>query len=371
MKNTTLSTKYFVLIFINLFFFTQLNAQVKSVVIDGKKYQLELIHQAKDVIWGFDFLSNQSSDEIIFSLRGGQLYWLNQKLKSNQVIKGVPAVVDEGQGGLLDVFIHPQSKNIYLTFSQKISQGVTTSLFRGALSTTKNELLQGQVIFQADAAESTRIHFGSRLAYDGKNYLFMTVGDRNVREKSQDSKSHHGKILRLDLSQIENAKVTQSDGRRAQVKVDIWSLGHRNPQGIVFDDQGRLFEVEFGPRGGDELNLIVKDLNYGWPIVTHGREYYGPKIGVPTKSGFTDPITYWVPSISPSGMAFYKGDFYLANLSGEHIRRLKISNDKSKPQVLQQDVLLDDLGERFRHIKAGPDGALYFSTDSGKLYKLY
>jgi glucose/arabinose dehydrogenase len=188
----------------------------------------------------------------------------------------------------------------------------------------------------------------------------MSIGERNKRNKSQDKNLHHGKILRLTL-----------DG-----KAEIWSMGHRNPQGLGFDGQGVLYNAEMGPRGGDEVNVIKKGVNYGWPIITYGREYYGPSIGEKEKAGFEQPLAKWVPSISPSGMSFYtadrlkklNGNLFLATLSGEHVHRIVFDKDM---KIAKEEELFSDLKERFRQVKQGPDGAMYFTTDSGKIYKLY
>lgn len=152
-------------------------------------------------------------------------------------------------------------------------------------------------------------------------------------------------------------------------------MGHRNPQGLALDSKGQLFNAEMGPRGGDEVNLVKKGLNYGWPIITYGREYYGPSIGQLEKAGLEQPLIKWVPSISPSGIVFYTADrfnkfkdnLFLATLSGQHVHRVVF--DKNM-KILKEEKLFENLNERFRQVKQGPDGALYFSTDSGKIYKL-
>lgn len=333
-------------------------AQTKTYTIDGEKFTLETLCTAGDVVWGFDFLTD-SADEIIFTERGGKLQICDAKKKSISTIAGAPAVAADGQGGLLDVLVHPKTKNIYLTFSEKVEDRATTSLFRAELTKDKKKLQNGSVIFRSSAVETTDMHFGSRVVPDGNDHLFMSIGERNKRDKAQDKKLHHGKILRLTL-----------DGQ-----AEIWSMGHRNPQGLTFDRSGQLYNAEMGPRGGDEVNVIKKGLNYGWPIITYGREYYGPTIGQKEKAGLEQPLLKWVPSISPSGLAFYTADkikvfkdnLFLATLSGQHIHRVVF--DKNM-KVAKEEELFADLGERFRQVKQGPDGVLYFSTDSGKIYKL-
>ncbi len=202
----------------------------------------------------------------------------------------------------------------------------------------------------------------------------MTVGDRNKRHQAQDLGFHMGKVIRLNIDGTipdDNPFVNKPGA-----KPEIWSFGHRNPQGLVRDMRNNdIWLVEMGPRGGDELNLIQRGKNYGWPVVTYGREYFGPKIGEGvSKPGMEQPVEYWVPSISPSGAQFYWADafpkwkmnLFMGTLSGTHLRRLVIQDRR----VVHQEALLGDLGLRFRNVRTGPQGYLYFSTDDGKLARL-
>lgn len=323
-----------------------------------------------DVIWGFDFLSPQ---KIIFTERGGALKTYDLTSKKVNTIKGSPKVWARGQGGLLDVRRHPKfSDIIYISYSKPMAKGLaTTALGRGTLK--NSSLLNFKDIFVAAKPNSKKIHFGSRIEFDGNDHIYLTVGDRNERSRSIDLNYHTGKTIRLNLdgsipddNPFKNTKEALSE---------IWSIGHRSPQGLVQDTaSGNLWEAEMGPRGGDELNLIVKGKNYGWPEVTYGREYYGPGIGVKKKVGTVQPIAYWVPSISPSGMAFYRGKKYaelnesilLGCLSGEHIRVLKMSGAQVKNQV----SWFKNWNQRIRNIRVGPDGYIYISTDSGILGRL-
>jgi len=192
-----------------------LYAQTKNYKIDGDNYTLEMITKGEDVIWGFDFLSVENADEILFSERTGALRLYNQKMKKQTTVAGAPVSVVKGQGGLLDVMVHHKTGNIYLTFSQQTKEGATTALYRAKLSPSKARLQDGQVIFSADASSDTAMHFGSRVVMDKNGYLFISVGERNERDKSQDKNKHHGKILRLI-----------KDG-----KVEVWTSGNRNPKG--------------------------------------------------------------------------------------------------------------------------------------------
>lgn len=340
------------------------------VVTQQHNFKVEILTKQKDVIWGFDFVSE---NKIIFTERSSALKILDLKTKKMNVISGGPQVLAAGQGGLLDVALNPKDKTqVYLTYAFPYEKGKSVTAL-GVGSFKEDKLLGFKLIFKSNDANSNTIHFGSRVVFDNLGNLYLSIGDRDKRDKAQSLDSHNGKILRL-----------KSDGTAAsgnpflkvpKAQPEIWSLGHRNPQGLAYDSEtDSLWEAEFGPRGGDELNLIQSGENYGWPKVTYGREYWGPSIGVKKQKGFVEPIAYWVPSISPSGVMLYRGssfkkwtgNIFLANLSSTHIRRLKIENNK----VIEQEELLSELGTRFRQIKAGPNGHIYFSTDNGELGRL-
>ncbi len=337
----------------------------------GGPFVLETLLKENDVIWGFDFIDN---DQIIYTKRGGELkiYTLSNK-KSSKAL-ALPQVSPKGQGGLLDVRVHPKNKNkIFLTYSEPISPTTaTTALATGDLYGL--ELKNIKKLFSANAIHSSRIHYGSRIEFDNHNHIYLTVGDRDQRDRSQDLSYHNGKIIRLNLD-----GTIPSDNpfiKNPKARHEVWTLGHRNPQGLTrHPTTGQLWASEMGPRGGDELNLIKPGTNYGWPIVTYGREYYGPKIGEGTsKEGLEQPVAYWVPSLSPSAITFYTGTLFskwhhhlfIAALSGQHLRRLKIENEK----VIEQEELLKNFNHRIRNVRTGPDGALYFSTDSGLLVRI-
>ena len=330
--------------------------------------KLDTIFKTNDVVWSFAFISKE---ELVITLRGGLLihYNIKKNIKKNM---STPNVEVKGQGGLLDVHYRlvDNKKFIYMTYSERIKETVTTSLARAILK--DKTLINLKTIFRSKIKSNTNRHFGSRIVFR-ENYIFMTVGERGERNHSQDLSLHNGKILRLTL----DGKPAKGNPFENQIGAlpEIWSYGHRNPQGIDIDPvSNQIFSCEFGPRGGDELNLIEKGRNYGWPIITYGKEYWGPKIGQTHKKGMVQPIAYWVPSISPSGMVFYLGDkikkwknnLFLANLSSTHLRRLILKND----QVIFQEELFKNLNERIRHVRNGPDGYLYFSTDSGKIIKV-
>jgi len=343
----------------------------KEFSSEGKILTLEKIFSGDDVVWGFDFID---SETLIFTEKSGQIKKLNLKnLSSVENIQGLPPIWAEGQGGLLDIRRHPtDKKKIFFSFSAPVGQDYgATALALADLE--GNKLAKVEKIFSSETVEDTKIHFGSRIEFDGKGHLFLTVGDRDQRPKVQSLEHHHGKIFRLKLDGS-----TPTDNpfvNNPKAKKEIWSLGHRSPQGIALHPvTNELWESEMGPRGGDEINLIKPGKNYGWPEATFGKEYWGPSIGVPSKDGMEAPIAYWVPSISPSGIAFYSGsaiphwknNLFIGTLSGTHLRRLVLDGSKVK----EQEILLKDLGERIRAVRTGPDGYLYFSTDSGIIARI-
>lgn len=322
---------------------------------EGMKFKVDVLVERQSPIWGFDFMTD---GRIIFTERDGTLAVYEPKTKAVTELSGAPKVAVIGQGGMLDVRVHPKSGAIYLSYAEPTGTKMTTAVGRGTLK--GNRLADFKRLFSAREASDKQIHFGSRIEFmDGA--LFVTVGDRDDRHQAQNLKVHNGKVIRMS-----------EDGANPEV----WSYGHRNPQGLTkHPETDELWEAEMGPRGGDEINVIRKGANYGWPVITYGREYWGPRIGEGTsKPGMEQPVVYWVPSISPSAIGFYSGDvlakwkgnLFVACLSGQQLRRLALDGQK----VLRQEVLLDEAGVRFRNVRQGPDGFLYFSTDEGHLGRI-
>lgn len=324
--------------------------------------QANKINKFDGVVWGFDF---KSENEMYVTLRSGKLFHYNLKTKVKKELV-VPEVYAGGQAGLLDVKYYRSF--LYITYSEKAKAGATTVLARAEVK--KNSLGPWQKLFVAKVKTGSNVHFGSRIAFSG-DVLFMTVGDRGKRDQAQDLNYHNGKILRLTLA----GKPVAGNPFIGKTGLDeIWSYGHRNPQGIVFAGK-KLYSIEFGPRGGDELNLVLKGKNYGWPKVTYGKEYWGPSIGKKSLPGMEPPVTHWTPSISPSGLAYVapsllkqwsEPSFLLACLGAQQLRRVVMSEGKVK----SQQVLFKELNERVRHVSIGPDKKIYFSTDSGFVYKV-
>jgi glucose/arabinose dehydrogenase len=335
----------------------------------------EYLVDRKDVIWGFDFLPD---GRIIFTEKSGKMILHDPAKRTSVEVAGLPPIKVVGQGGLLDVRVHPDFKKnglLYFAYVEGLEGGRhTTAVARAKLDGTK--LTELKRLFSAFEPNENGIHFGTRIEFDGKGHVFFAIGDRDARPQVQSLGHHIGKLLRLN----EDGSVPSDNPfvKREGAKPEIWSLGHRSPQGLAFrPGTSELWLAEMGPRGGDELNLIRAGANYGWPVITFGKEYSGFPVGkgITKKEGMEQPVTYWVPSISMSGMAFYtadafpkwKGNLFLAGLGSMQIRRLVLNGQK----VVHQESLLQKLGHRFRNVRQGPEGHLYFSTDDGKLGRIF
>ena len=296
-------------------------------------------------------------------------------------IAGIPSVNAAGQGGLLGLTLDPQfnsNRMVYWVFSENTSGGNLTAVAKGALSSDERRMENVSVIYRATPGYKGTLHYGGRVLVDKSGNLLVSTGERSdieTRPQAQDLNSGLGKIVRI----TKEGKPASGNpfANRAGARPEIYSYGHRNVQGLAFHPQtGDLWENEFGPRGGDELNLIQPGKNYGWPVITYGLEYGGSKIGqAQTKqAGMEQPVYYWDPVLSPSGMTFYTGNaipewknnLFIAGLNSNHIARLVLTNNK----VTGEERLLAGEGERFRDITQGKDGALYTITDGGKLYQI-
>jgi aldose sugar dehydrogenase len=295
---------------------------------------------------------------------------------------GVPKVDSEGQGGLLGVCVDPafeQNRMVYWTFSEPVSGGNLTSVAKGKLSVDEKKLEGVKVIYRATPAYKGTLHYGSRVKFTKEGHLIVSTGERSditTRPQAQDLNSGLGKVIRITT---DGAPVVGNPFEgKAGARPELYSYGHRNVQSIAFHPvTGDLWEAEFGPRGGDELNRIEAGKNYGWPTITYGIEYSGKKIGdsIQQKNDLEQPVYYWDPVISPSGMTFYSSDsipewknnLFISSLSGMQICRLIIENNK----VIGEERLLTEVEQRFRDITEGKDGALYAVTDQGRFYRLY
>jgi len=337
---------------------------------EGMEFQVEEIAGGLGIPWGMTFLD---SDRLLFTEREGRISILHLSTGKRTVLQGGPKVWNQGQGGMLDAAVpkgFAAGDWVYFTYSKdEEGRGVTT-LARAHIT---GEMLRGwQELLVTRSATTTSHHFGSRIAFDGQGHLFFTVGDRGNRPNGQDLTTHAGSILRLNLDGSIPEDNPYANGKGL---AEIWSYGHRNPQGIAYDlTNNRLWSSEHGPRGGDEINLIVAGGNYGWPIVSHGKEYWGPiRVGEATsKPGMVDPVKVYIPSIAPgslllySGKAFgkWRGNLFLGAMVLRHLNRVVLDD---AGRAIKEERLLEDLKERIRAVVESPEGWLYLSTDSGRI----
>ncbi|MCG8394102.1 MAG: PQQ-dependent sugar dehydrogenase [Pseudomonadales bacterium] len=325
--------------------------------------------------WSLAFLPG--GEWLITERRGTLRRFQDGKLKDTPVA-GVPEVVAKGQGGLFDVLPHPDfadNQRLYLSYAKPCGDGGgTTAVGYGTYDA--GTLTDFRDVYVAEkSCTNTAKHFGGRILFDNDGYLFLTLGDRGQRERAQDTRDPAGSLLRLkdDGSIPTDNPLAGQDGKATE----IWSWGHRNPQGLALHPHtGEPWLNEHGPRGGDEINAPQAGINYGWPVITYGREYYGPSIGTTEKKGYAQPLLHWTPSIAPSGMAFvtserypdWQGDTVHGALKLTHLN--KVAFDGKTPT--REVRMLEDRGERLRDVRQGPDGYLYLLTDSsnGKLLRL-
>ena len=325
--------------------------------------------------WSMTFLPD---GRILVTERPGRLRLIENGRLNVDPISGLPKIAAKGQGGLLDIALHPDFKHngwIYLSYSAKGEGGVGTEVGRGRLE--GGRLVDWQLLFRLEPKSGGGRHFGSRLVFDREGYLYITLGDRGDRFRAQDLADHAGSVIRLhDDGRIpEDNPFVDQPGKRPE----IYSWGHRNIQGAALHPVTALLWVhEHGPQGGDEVNIVAPGKNYGWPVITYGKEYVtGADIGEGThKPGLEQPIHYWVPSIAPSGMAFYEGDrfpdwkgsLFVGALKFQLLARLELDGDK----VVLEERLLQGQHGRIRDVRTGPDGFIYLLTDAvnGKLLRL-
>ncbi len=337
-------------------------------------FQVEKLADDLDIPWGMAFLN---PDEIIFTEIRGTVRILDLRTKRISTIYTVPDVRDSGQGGLMDVALPPGYKKgdwIYFTYSKRQQGGAATALARA--KRVGSALNRWQDLLVTRSNSSGGRHFGSRISFDGKGHLFFSIGDRGHRPNGQDLKTHAGSILRLkmDGSVPENNPFIGNN----RALPEIWSYGHRNPQGIAFDYKNRrLWAIEHGPRGGDEINLILPGKNYGWAVVSHGKEYWGPlQVGEGTeKAGMEPAKKVYTPSIAPASLLLYsgkvfpdwQGNLFSGALKLAHLNRI-VLDQQGNP--VKEERLLVDLDERIRALIQGPKGLIYISTDSGKILRI-
>jgi glucose/arabinose dehydrogenase len=341
---------------------------------DTGEIAVETVARGLNHPWGAAFLPD---GRMLVTERIGRLRIMAKDGQVSPPLGGVPRVVSRGQGGLLDVALDPafaQNRLVYLSYAEARDGGAATAAGRGRLNDAGTALEGFTVIFRQEPAVSGGNHFGSRLAFTPDGKLFISTGDRFKFDPAQDLSSHLGKLIRINPDGSvppDNPFVGRKDA-----KPEIWSYGHRNAQGLaVQPETGVLWEGEFGPLGGDEINLPEAGKNYGWPLVSWGKHYDGREIpNPPTRPDLVDAVHHWTPAISFSGMAFYTGDAFpgwrgnllLAGLASQTLARLSIEGRR----VTGEERIR--IGTRIRHVVPGPDGLVYLLTDedSGRVLRL-
>ena len=341
---------------------------------EGMNIKVEKVASNLGLVWGMSFISNE---KILMNFKSGEIAILNLKTNTIKYLRNTPNVLYHGQGGLLDVQSSPNfkdDKTLFFTYVKKIENSGLTTLAKAKL--IDDELEDWKDLLISKSSSNTSRHFGSRITFDEDGHVYFSIGDRGVRANGQDLSTHAGSIIRLNLDGTipkDNPFVNQ-DGKLPE----IYSYGHRNPQGLFYDKQSKnLWSCEHGPRGGDEINLILKGSNYGWPTISYGKEYWNPMyVGEGThKEGMTDAKKVYIPSIAPSSLIVYsgdkfpkwKGDIFSGALKLRHLNRVVLNK---YDEVIEEQRFLKELEERIRNVIQSPKGNIYISTDSGNIYTL-
>jgi glucose/arabinose dehydrogenase len=352
--------------------------RIGSVTTDASSFKATVVTSALTSPWGVTGLPD---GRLLVTEKAGTMRIVTAAGVVSAPITGLPAVNPAGQGGLLGVCLDPDfatNRLVYWSFAEARPGGNLTAIGKGRLATDERTIESAAVIYRAEPAYAGTLHYGGRVVFDRSGNLIISTGERSdlaTRPQAQVVTSALGKVIRItkDGQPAPGNPTFSQTGARPE----LYSIGHRNPQGLaVHPTTGDLWQSEHGPRGGDELNRVRAGANYGWPTITYGIEYSGEPIGgaMQQSTGLEQPVYYWDPVISPSGMAFYTGNrvagwqnnLFIGALSGQHIARLVIDNNK----VIGEERLLASEGQRFRDVTQGTDGALYAVTDQGRLYRL-
>lgn len=323
-----------------------------------------------DQPWAIGFLPGSA---YLVTERGGRVLHVSDGRV--QIVSGTPDVATTGQGGLLDIMVprdFAQSREIFLSFAKKQGKGAGTAVVSGKLTADASQLTDVKLLFEAAPGATGGRHFGSRIVEAPDGTLFITLGERGDRPSAQDLSRHNGSVIRINRDgsvPSDNPFVGQ-----AGLQPEIWSYGHRNPQGAALDLNGQLWTAEHGAKGGDEINIIRKGANYGWPVISFGSHYSGRKIGEgTTKDGMQQPVSYWDPSIAPSGMMFYsgklwpewRGNAFVGSLKFDYVSRLAGNGLKEVEQIKS------DQTTRVRDVVEAPDGSIWFiAEDSGSIFRM-
>jgi aldose sugar dehydrogenase len=362
-----------------IIFLLTLVSVVQSAWSKELTFSTEEIASGLGVPWGMVFLDPQT---LIFTERAGAINILNIDTGKIKSVTGQAEVWAHGQGGLLDVAIQPGYRSgdwIYFAYSKELSGEGVTTLARARLE--KRSLVEWQDLLVTRSSSSTTRHFGGRIAFDDASHVFFTVGDRGHRPNGQDLSTHAGSVLRLNLDgsvPTDNPFVGNPLLDNHEALPEIWSYGHRNPQGLIYDQKNqRLWLNEHGPRGGDEINLVIKGRNYGWPTVSHGKEYWNPlPVGeAKSKPDMEDPKKIYIPSIAPGSLLLYtgnafpdwQGSLFSGALKLTHLNRITVEDNGN---IAGEERLLSSLNERIRNVVQGPEGWIYIATDSGKILRI-
>lgn len=328
--------------------------------------------------WGITTLPD---GRLLITEKAGKIRIVTTAGQVGSPISGIQTVNSAGQGGLLGVTVDPQfasNRMIYWVFSESVTGGTVTSVAKGKLSSNETSIESPTVIFRATPAFNGDLHYGGRIVFDKTGNILVSIGERSsltTRPLAQSVTASLGKVVRITTSG--QAAPGNPAFSQAGALPELYTMGHRNPQGLaVHPVTGEIWQGEHGPRGGDEINRLQPGFNYGWPTITYGIEYSGEKVGagLQVQTGLEQPVYYWDPVVSPSGMTFYKGNkvpewqnnLFIGSLSATHVVRLVIENNK----VVGEERLLASENQRFRDITQGTDGALYAITDGGRLYKI-
>ncbi len=343
---------------------------LSAVSASAQSWRIEVVAGGLANPWSLAFLPDQS---MLVTELGGQLRRIDARGNVGEPIANVPTVYFSGQGGLFDVLLHPrfeQNQLIYLSFADGGEKDNATAIVRARL--VGDRLENAEQIYRVSPGKDTAAHYGGRMVFMADGTLLLTTGDGfTYREAAQDIDSGLGKTMRL------NDDGSPARGNPFPESPYVWSYGHRSPQGLVVAVDGTVWQHEHGPRGGDEVNRIEPGLNYGWPAITYGLDYSGATISPYSEwPGMEQPLVYWVPSIAPSGLTIYEGelfpewhgDLFVGALAGQELRRI----DMQEQEVVGQESLLEDRGDRIRDVRTGPDGAIYVLTDGdpGELLRL-
>lgn len=324
--------------------------------------------------WSMAFLPNGG---MLVTERIGRLRVIRNGKLVRTPVPGLPKVALGGQAGLLDIALHPrfsENRFLYISYVGSGPDGIGTEIARARFIDDRLNELETLLVVRPKATGGR--HFGSRLLFGRDGHLYITIGDLGMKHRAQDLGDLAGKIIRITANGL--APPNNPFIGRSSIRSEIYTYGNRNPQGLALHPvTGQIWEVEHGPKGGDEINVVRRGANYGWPVITYGTSYTGKAIGEGSaKAGMEQPLRYWVPSISPSGITFYtgkafpawRGNVFLGALSGRALVRLRVDGKR----ILEEERLLEDLGERIRDVRQGPDGHLYLLTDAsnGALLRL-